>query len=147
MATPWPCKNPQYFMTYRSVACPVVRYQKPDPGRLCSLQSFSLIVVNHFQTTLSSFRRMISGCRYALGMIPIPTALRMALAIFRWLTRLSPVSEEDRIRPISVIYSDMIEKFLTVIVSFVQTDVARIFTVYCSSGFIDNMSKASTVGR
>jgi hypothetical protein len=61
---------------------------------------------------LSCFSRAkISGCLWTLGMRPSPIALRMAFAIFRWLTGRNPVSEECLIRPISVMYSDMMEKF------------------------------------
>lgn len=43
--------------------------------------------------------------------MPIPTALLIAFAIFRWLTGRSPVILAGLIRPISVMYSDMMEKF------------------------------------
>lgn len=38
-------------------------------------------------------------------------ALRIALAIFRWLTGRRPVTFRCLMRPMAVIYSDMIEKF------------------------------------
>lgn len=53
----------------------------------------------------------ISGCLWTLGMRPIPIALRIAFAIFRWLTGRRPVALLCFIRPIAVMYSDIIEKF------------------------------------
>lgn len=52
-----------------------------------------------------------SGCLCTLGMRPKPMALRMAFAILRWFLGRSPVSLECFIRPISVMYSDIIVKF------------------------------------
>ena len=52
-----------------------------------------------------------SGCLCTLGMSPSPIALRMAFAILRWLTGLRPVWLECFIRPISVMYSDIMVKF------------------------------------
>lgn len=54
---------------------------------------------------------MTSGCRCTAGMRPKPTALLIAFAIRRWLTGRRPVSLPCLIRPISVMYSDIIEKF------------------------------------
>lgn len=44
-------------------------------------------------------------------MRPSPIDLRIALAIFRWLTGRRPVWLECLIRPIEVMYSDIMEKF------------------------------------
>ena len=44
-------------------------------------------------------------------MRPMPIALRMAFAIFRWLTGRRPVVLLCFMRPIGVMYSDIIEKF------------------------------------
>lgn len=52
-----------------------------------------------------------NGCLCTLGIRPRPTALRMALAILRWFFGRSPVSFECLMRPISVMYSDMMVKF------------------------------------
>lgn len=52
-----------------------------------------------------------SGWRCTLGIRPSPIALRMALAIFRWFFGRSPVSRECFMRPVSVMYSDMMVKF------------------------------------
>lgn len=52
-----------------------------------------------------------SGCLCTLGISPRPTALRIAFAIFLWFFGRSPVSLECFIRPISVMYSDIIVKF------------------------------------
>lgn len=60
-----------------------------------------------------SCRRIISGCLWTLGIRPSAIALRIAFAIFLWLTRRRPVELECRIRPISVMYSDMTAKFLS----------------------------------
>lgn len=51
------------------------------------------------------------GCLCTLGIRPKPTARRIAFAILRWFFGRSPVSLECFIRPISVMYSDMIVKF------------------------------------
>lgn len=52
-----------------------------------------------------------NGCLCTLGIRPSPMALRMAFAIFLWFFGRRPVSLECFIRPISVMYSDMIVKF------------------------------------
>lgn len=54
-----------------------------------------------------------SGCLCTLGISPIPTALRIALAILRWFTFRRPVSRECLIRPIFVLNSWIMEKFYT----------------------------------
>lgn len=54
---------------------------------------------------------MTSGCRCTAGMSPNPIALLIAFAIRRWLTGRRPVSLLCLMRPISVMYSDIIEKF------------------------------------
>ena len=51
------------------------------------------------------------GCLCTLGMRPNPTALLIAFAIFLWFFGRRPVSFECFIRPISVMYSDIIVKF------------------------------------
>lgn len=53
----------------------------------------------------------ISGCLCTLGRRPQPTALLIAFAMRRWLMGRRPVSPLPLIRPISVIYSDIREKF------------------------------------
>jgi hypothetical protein len=52
-----------------------------------------------------------SGCLCTLGIRPKPMALRMAFAILRWFFGRSPVSLECFIRPVSVMYSDIMVKF------------------------------------
>lgn len=52
-----------------------------------------------------------NGCLCTLGIRPRPMALRMAFAIFLWFLGRRPVSLECFIRPVSVMYSDMIVKF------------------------------------
>jgi len=54
---------------------------------------------------------MTSGCLCTLGIRPRPIALRMAFAIFRWFFGRSPVSLECFMRPVSVMYSDIMVKF------------------------------------
>lgn len=44
-------------------------------------------------------------------MSPSPIDLRMAFAIFRWLTGRNPVVLRCLMRPMGVMYSDIIEKF------------------------------------
>lgn len=51
------------------------------------------------------------GCLCTLGIRPSPMALRIAFAIFLWFFGRRPVSLECFIRPVSVMYSDMIVKF------------------------------------
>jgi hypothetical protein len=55
-----------------------------------------------------------SGCLCTLGMRPSPIALRIAFAIFLWFFGRRPVSLECFIRPVSVMYSDIIVKFCSV---------------------------------
>lgn len=57
-----------------------------------------------FRNISSVFRT--SGWRWVDGKKPIPTALRIAFAILRWLTGLRPVFRECSILPIDVTYSD-----------------------------------------
>jgi hypothetical protein len=52
-----------------------------------------------------------SGCLCTLGIRPNPTALRIAFAILRWFFGRRPVSFECFMRPISVMYSDIMVKF------------------------------------
>jgi hypothetical protein len=52
-----------------------------------------------------------NGCLCTLGIRPRPMARRIAFAIFLWFFGRRPVSLECFIRPISVMYSDMIVKF------------------------------------
>lgn len=72
---------------------------------------------------------MTKGCRCTLGIRPRPIALRIALAIFLWFLGRRPVSLECLMRPVSVMYSDMIVKFL-----------------YSRMGLMPKTSKASSVG-
>lgn len=85
------------------------------PSPFCSLDAVSLALTSN-----------TSGCSCTLGSNPIPTALRIAFAILRWFTARRPVSRRCLIRPMEVMYSDIIEKFL-----------------YSANGLIPNTSKTS----
>ncbi len=108
-----------------------------------------------------------NGCLCTLGMRPSPTALRMALAIFLWFLGRSPVSFECFIRPISVMYSDIMVKFcgspvsrnsrinpghLPTIFTASRPLTASAFqclhprTLYSFTGLIPKTSKASCCG-
>jgi hypothetical protein len=56
------------------------------------------------------------GCLCTLGISPSPTALRIAFAIFLWFFGRRPVSLECFMRPISVMYSDIMVKFCQLLV-------------------------------
>ena len=90
-----------------------------------------------------------NGCLCTLGMRPNPIALLMAFAIFLWFFGRSPVSFECFIRPISVIYSDIIVKFCDLSASlpipqFSSSPVLREPTLYSKTGLIPSTSKASS---
>jgi len=55
------------------------------------------------------------GCLWTLGIRPRPMARRMALAILRWFLGRRPVSRECLMRPVSVMYSDVMVKFCIVV--------------------------------
>lgn len=59
-----------------------------------------------------------SGCLCTLGIRPSPIALRIAFAILRWFFGRRPVSLECFIRPVSVMYSDIMVKFCLLLASF-----------------------------
>lgn len=86
-----------------------------------------------------------SGCLCTLGIRPSPMALRIAFAIFLWFFGRRPVSLECFMRPVSVMYSDIIVKFYIMSVLclygyFVQP------TLYSCTGLIPKTSKASLCG-
>ena len=86
-----------------------------------------------------------SGCLCTLGIKPRPMALRMAFAIFLWFFGRRPVSLECFIRPISVMYSDIILKFYP----DQHPDLSQTFvvpTLYSFTGLIPSTSKASLWG-
>jgi len=86
-----------------------------------------------------------SGCLCTLGIRPSPTALRIAFAIFLWFLGRSPVSLECLIRPISVMYSDIMVKFCHVS-ACVGPPQAELRTLYSSTGLMPSTSKASLCG-
>jgi hypothetical protein len=86
-----------------------------------------------------------SGCLCTLGIKPSPIALRMAFAIFLWFFGRRPVSLECFIRPVSVIYSDIIVKFYSPSVSY-QPECPVKPTLYSSTGLMPSTSKASLCG-
>jgi hypothetical protein len=84
-------------------------------------------------------------------MRPNPIALLIAFAIFRWLTFRKPVSDECLIRPISDMYSDIMEKFYTRTNKFSIEPMRKGFekkrvTLYWCNGLMDNASNASVDG-
>jgi len=60
----------------------------------------------------------ISGCLCTLGIIPIPILLLIALAIRRWFTGRRPVSLLCLMRPMGVMYSDIMLKFYSSHINF-----------------------------
>jgi hypothetical protein len=86
-----------------------------------------------------------SGCLCTLGIRPRPMALRIAFAIFLWFLGRRPVSLECFIRPVSVMYSDMIVKFWHR-QSPILACVFNTRTLYSFSGLMPSTSKASCWG-
>lgn len=83
-----------------------------------------------------------SGCLCTLGIRPSPMALRIAFAIFLWFLGRRPVSLECFIRPVSVMYSDIMVKFCGVS-AFHPHSYGFQPTLYSCTGLIPRMSKAS----
>jgi hypothetical protein len=86
-----------------------------------------------------------SGCLCTLGIRPRPMALRMALAIFLWFFGRRPVSLECFIRPISVMYSDIMVKFCACQPKL-PSPLLLPLTLYSLMGLMPSTSKASLWG-
>jgi len=113
----------------------------------------------HYKNLAGELFFSTKGCLCTLGIKPKPTARRIAFAIFRWFFGRRPVSLECFIRPISVMYSDIIVKFWS-LVSGVLIHVVKLaihvmhisrisglpHTLYSRTGLIPRISKASSCG-
>jgi len=126
-------------------------------------QNFSITLISHKQRHYKNLAGELffntKGCLCTLGIKPKPTARRIAFAIFRWFFGRRPVSLECFIRPISVMYSDIIVKFWP-LVSYVLIHVVKLAfhlmhtshipelprTLYSRTGLIPRISKASSCG-
>lgn len=85
---------------------------------LCYIHQIYRSRVRHIIHKSKSYKNLVgglflttNGCLCTLGIRPSPIALRIAFAIFLWFFGLRPVSLDCFIRPVSVMYSDMIVKF------------------------------------
>jgi hypothetical protein len=87
-----------------------------------------------------------NGCLCTLGIRPSPIALRIAFAIFLWFFGRRPVSLECFIRPISVMYSDMIVKFCLGQAGMHRAQGILRPTLYSFTGLMPSTSKASLWG-